>query len=58
MAEQELKVGDIVRLKSGGPKITVEQLGENYGKQQAWCIWFDGTKKMEGVFPPDALELA
>lgn len=54
----ELKKGDVVVLKSGGPKMTIEGIG-NYGmteKYGALCIWFDKTKKYEEVFDLDTLE--
>jgi uncharacterized protein YodC (DUF2158 family) len=57
MAEA-FKSGDVVKLKSGGPKMTVTSAGENYGDAVVYCAWFDGVKKMTGDFPPDALELA
>lgn len=34
----ELKVGDVVRLKSGGPKMTVEEVRPT----SVVCIWFTG----------------
>lgn len=56
MATQTFNVGDVVRLKSGGPKMTVTQIGERLGAPTVWCSWFDGTKKLDGDFPPSALE--
>lgn len=57
MSEQ-FKTGDVVQLKSGGPKMTVSQAGKAAmtGKLSVWCDWFDGTKKMEGTFPPESLK--
>lgn len=59
MAEQ-LKKGDIVRLKSGSPKMTVDVVASD-GK--VFCVWFLQDGKAEtwsgphhGSFPPDALE--
>ena len=50
MANQ-FKLGDVVQLKSGGPKMTVNQLlGRD--RQLLGCSWFLGT------FNPDAVELA
>jgi uncharacterized protein YodC (DUF2158 family) len=54
MADNQFQKGDVVQLKSGGPVMTIEDIGE-YGMPgsthtQAKCIWFDKTKKMEGVF--------
>lgn len=53
-------VGDIVQLKSGGPKMTVMRVGPKVPRASpvVFCAWFDGTKKFEGDFPPDALEIA
>ncbi len=43
----DFQIGDTVRLKSGGPLMTVEQLGvEHQGgtTQGAWCVWFEKIK--------------
>lgn len=48
--------GDVVRLKSGGPKMTVTSMGDDgYGKMKVWCDWFDGTRKMDNDFEPSSL---
>ncbi|MCH8203251.1 MAG: DUF2158 domain-containing protein [Proteobacteria bacterium] len=57
MAEN-LKVGDIVKLKSGGPRMTVT-LTEGDGPVE--CKWFENyqghwTGPFEGNFLPEALE--
>jgi uncharacterized protein YodC (DUF2158 family) len=54
----EIKVGDVVQLKSGGPKMTVDNIGKyNYSPHdQAACSWFDGAKKIEDVFPMTSLK--
>jgi uncharacterized protein YodC (DUF2158 family) len=53
MANQ-LKVGELVQLKSGGPVMTVkEKLSIDYR-----CQWFAGKKLETGVFPPDSLQPA
>ena len=44
-----LKVGDVVKLKSGGPAMTIEEIGDYSpfgvgGHDQAKCVWFEGTK--------------
>lgn len=57
MAEQ-FQVGDVVRLKSGGPQMTVADTGEDMsGRQMVWCMWFDekGARQQE-TFPPEALD--
>lgn len=35
----EFKLGDLVRLKSGGPRMTVE--GEPGNGSYVRCVWFD-----------------
>jgi uncharacterized protein YodC (DUF2158 family) len=55
---EQIKKGDVVKLKSGGPKMTVTQVGERMGAPTVWTTWFDGTKAIEGAFPPEALEVA
>lgn len=49
-----LKPGDVVRLKSGGPKMTVDQLDG----ARIWCDWFEGSKKFSDSFPSTSLEEA
>jgi uncharacterized protein YodC (DUF2158 family) len=56
------KAGDLVRLKSGGPLMTVESVGElaMTGEQAVWCVWSDkvGNKQVvqRDTFPPVVLE--
>jgi len=54
---QELKIGDTVQLKSGGPFMTIASYE---GESQFRCLWFTGDedKVREGYFPPDSLQLA
>jgi len=54
----ELKKGDVVVLKSGGPRMTIRDTG-NYGtiENGAYCVWFDGKKKYEDVFDIDTIKL-
>lgn len=49
----DLKVGDVVTLKSGGPKMTVsDKEGDDF-----FCIWFDGDQKKRDVFPKDTIKI-
>ena len=53
------KIGDVVTLKSGGPTMTVHELGDyspTGPANGADCVWFDGAKKMSDVFHVDALQ--
>jgi uncharacterized protein YodC (DUF2158 family) len=47
------KVGDVVRLKSGGPAMTVES---TIGGSECMCMWFEGTTLRKKAFPTEALE--
>ena len=49
----DLQKGDVVWLKSGGPKMTV---AEEPVDMRGWkCLWFLGDKQIEGFFPLESL---
>jgi len=48
--------GDIVQLKSGGPKMTVKWCEDQHGEMTALCQWFDGAKRSEETFAPETLK--
>jgi uncharacterized protein YodC (DUF2158 family) len=48
------KIGDIVQLKSGGPKMTIIS-GPDGVNNRYNTIWFAGAKHEKGIFPVDAL---
>jgi uncharacterized protein YodC (DUF2158 family) len=54
----EIKPGDVVQLKSGGPKMTVGRIESINGVASAVCGWFNGNKKEVGTFPVHSLKLA
>lgn len=54
MANGRFQVGDIVKLKSGGPEMTVKEV-LNGGYR---CQWFAGKKLEDGYFPAAGLEPA
>jgi len=58
MAMPELKVGDIVKLKSGGPDMTVDGLPEiqGPGPDPVDCLWFDNAHLLRGRFSLKALK--
>lgn len=57
----DFKKGDVVKLKSGGPSMTISDLGD-YGPlgpaDGAKCEWFEKTKRHEHVFDTAVLTKA
>ena len=48
----QLEEGDVVQLKSGGPKMTVSRLNDG----EVWCVWFDKDNAPQTrVFKPGVL---
>ncbi|MEN6560098.1 MAG: DUF2158 domain-containing protein [Acidobacteriota bacterium] len=57
--DQQFKKGDVVRLKSGGPKMTVTSIIQDDGSLE--CTWFPvlaAEKPSWYAFDKDALEIA
>lgn len=54
MMKTHFKAGDIVQLKSGGPRMTIAELLPGGSKYR--CEWFVGTKREFGHFAPESLE--
>jgi len=58
MPKAPFKVGDVVKLKSGGPPMTVSSVesGEGEGGYVVFCIWFNskGNEK-SGHYPAASL---
>ena len=57
----EFKPGDIVQLKSSGPKMTVDRYGTFPGNGARTiegfnCVWFEGSEVKSHVFPAEVLE--
>ncbi len=46
MAEEALKIGDTVQLKSGGPIMTIRSIRG----QEALCQWFAGSESKSAAF--------
>lgn len=49
----DFKVGDTVRLKSGGPLMTIEFFSED---GDAFCVWFSKDEDKRNGFPPQTLK--
>ncbi len=53
---EPFKPGTTVRLKSGGPLMTVDKTTTEQSGDLVWCIWFDEKhKRHDGKFAPYAL---
>ena len=57
MAQHDLKPGDLVKLKSGGPVMVLAMAPGAYGSPLR-CYWFTGNTPHDASFPPEALERA
>jgi uncharacterized protein YodC (DUF2158 family) len=53
----EFKPGDVVRLKSGGPAMTVDEIEKKGTAVSVFCFWFDGAQLEDGEFAPASLAL-
>jgi uncharacterized protein YodC (DUF2158 family) len=51
-----MKVGDVVVLKSGGPRMTVNRIRTVFRSQSISCTWFTKDRKVEAAFDLEALE--
>jgi uncharacterized protein YodC (DUF2158 family) len=62
MEGTDFKPGDLVRVKSGGPAMTVEQVAARAmtGEEAVWCVWFEkvGQRQVaqKETFVPVVLE--
>jgi uncharacterized protein YodC (DUF2158 family) len=59
----QFQTGDVVRLKSGGPCMTITALGAYSGwtpspSHTVTCLWCEGQKKQETMFDVALLEKA
>ena len=53
------KVGDVVRLKSGGALMTISKLFKSSeGREMVQCTWVDKPKEHRAAFAIDSLEVA
>ena len=57
MTDSEIKIGDVVRLRSGGPAMTVTRRITQAGQDLCICTWFleRSNKNETGTFPGEAL---
>jgi uncharacterized protein YodC (DUF2158 family) len=52
----EIKKGDTVKLKSGGPTMTVHDVKDVKDEKIANCVWFDGSTPKRENFDLVTLE--
>jgi len=52
MQEEPFKIGELVRLKSDGPLMTVSQVKDS---PQIECVWFERVTLHREVFHKDAI---
>jgi len=62
--EQKFKIGDVVVLKTGSPRITIinDKLGDDpehgyFFDGTYRCAWFNEINEYREIFPQDALKL-
>ncbi|BBF14935.1 hypothetical protein CHBNV3_17990 [Haemophilus influenzae] len=55
--ENKFGVGQVVKLKSGGPDMTIQDFYTKEFSGKYRCQWFAGKKLENGVFPEQSLEL-
>lgn len=51
----DLKTGDVVYLKSGGPAMTVNAITPSMIAKAVVCVWFVGNENKSATYSPDAL---
>lgn len=57
MPDVTFKEGDIVELKSGGPRMVVSSIDTDFDSVTINCEWFAATKREFGTFNPATLKL-
>jgi uncharacterized protein YodC (DUF2158 family) len=50
----KFKVGDVVQLISGGPKMTVDSVAPPH----VYAVWFSGARRESSRFHEDSIEMA
>ncbi len=51
------KVGDTVKLKSGGPVMTVDDIDTTANPPEIYTVWIDANKKFTDKFKEHALKI-
>lgn len=53
----KFKKGQIVKLKSGGPDMTIRAVLASEESNEYYCSWFAGKKLEDGRFSEETIEL-
>ena len=54
-----MKIGDVVSLVSGGPAMTIQNVGKApFGRKPVSCIWFSKDKVTKRTFDAEILRKA
>ncbi len=53
---EEFKAGEVVQLKSGGPPMTIKEIGHFGVDYGALCQWFDGKGVKTELFSLPSIE--
>ena len=57
MTETEFNAGELVKLKSGSPEMTVSSVGnDQFDALKVFCEWFEGHTRHQGSFEPAVLK--
>jgi uncharacterized protein YodC (DUF2158 family) len=51
------EVGDLVKLKSGGPVMTISEIVHGINKDGYNCKWFKGASKEQAFFEEEVLKI-
>ena len=52
----DFRVGDIVQLKSGGPKMTISEASPGLREGHWNRVWFEGSKRHAAIFKAETLK--
>ena len=55
----EINVGDVVQLKSGGPRMVVDKIDHTFYVHPIGCVWFSKNDEIKyAQFSPESLNIS
>lgn len=57
-SRSQIKPGDVVILRSGSLKMTVDEVADEWGTVKVYCSWFDGKSIVHSSFPITSVKIA